>query len=74
MYLLIRSGVRGILITEFFCLLKNKNQNTYENVLNGILEKYANKNVNLCPNILNIDFEKSVIHAAKNILGLHIKI
>lgn len=70
----IRVQVRGIFITAVFCLLQNKSQKTYENVFNIILEKCANINLNPCPSILNIDFEKAVINAAKNILGNQIKI
>jgi len=70
----IRVQVRGIFITTIFCLLQNKSQKTYENVFNIILEKCADINLNPCPNVLNIDFEKAVINAAKNILGHHIKI
>lgn len=70
----IRVQVRQIFITDVFCILEKKTQNTYEHILSIILEKCADRNLNPEPSIKNIDFEKAVINVTKNILGQHIQI
>ncbi|KAF0706870.1 Uncharacterized protein FWK35_00035090, partial [Aphis craccivora] len=54
--------------------LRNQIINDCGNVFNIILEKFAIISLKPCPRALNIDFEKSVINASKNILGNQIKI
>lgn len=65
----IRVKVRELFITSVFCLLERKTQVTYENMLQTIIQKCAEREIFPDPLYVNMDFETSAINAVKNVLG-----
>lgn len=68
----VRVKIQKTFITSIYCLLKNKNQKTYEKMLTKILEKCSERQLYPDPTSFHVDFEKSVINAVKSVLGEHV--
>jgi len=70
----IRVKVNGVFITAAFILLKNKTESSYEEMLQIIIHKCAERNLFPDPQIINVDFEKAVINAIKTVIGEDVQI
>jgi len=66
--------VNKVFITAAFILLKNKTESSYEEMLQIIINKCAEKNLFPDPQIINVDFEKAIINAIKIVIGEDVQI
>jgi len=70
----IRVKVNSVFITAAFILLKNKTESSYEEMLQIVTHKCAERNLFPDPQIINVDFEKAVINAIKTVIGEDVQI
>ncbi|KAL4131907.1 hypothetical protein QTP88_009141 [Uroleucon formosanum] len=66
---MIRVNINSVFITAAFILLKNKTETSYQEMLQIIILKCAERNLFPDPQIINVDFEKAVINAIKTVIG-----